>query len=151
MKKLIAALSLTFSMGVHSDDWAVSEQVVLRKGENTSDFVAINVCIGALTFGAPANDTPEGTTIPIKAQMRVDTISPWEFSMTSKVMNGILLGQLDLDPELLKELIQGSKLRVKWKENVISRFDLEGLSSALKQVKCDSEYFKEKTDSDYFT
>ena len=151
MKKTIAALSLSISMLAHGEGWEVGDQIVITKGENTNDFLAINICTAALTFGAPANNTPNGTTIPITAQMRVDTISPWEFSMTSTVINGMLLGQLDLDPELLKELVQGTNLRVKWQEDAISRFNLEGLTSALKQVNCDREFIEQKNDADFFS
>jgi hypothetical protein len=56
-----------------------------------------------------------------------------------------------LTPNLLEEMLKGTTMRIKWAENAYTRFDLNGLSAVLKSMKCDSDYFPNSDDADYFS
>lgn len=152
------AVLLVLSAKVFADKWQIGPNgTVVTEAEDTQDVLGINICDAVIIFAAPSSDVSDGTAVRIKPQMRVDFISPWEGDVVARVKNGLMIASISMSPEFLKELVSGKILRVKWSETSYSRFSLDGLISALKQVECsneepnynkDSEYFK---DSDYFT
>ncbi len=145
MKTILTALLLSAGLAKAAEvpnDWQVNERgYAVREAEETQDFVGINICEAIIMFASPAENRDEGTEAKVKITMRVDTEVPWDGEITLRVTDGLVLGGLGLDPVLLRELIAGQNLRVKWSETVYSRFDLSGLTETLKTVKCDSEFF----------
>lgn len=151
MKHILTALLLTASLAQATEEvrgWETNARgYAVRQAEETEDFVGINVCQGMIIFASPAEPGDEGKELQLKFQMRVDTESPWEAEMKVKFNEGLAMGGLGMDPLLLKELTQGQHLRVKWANNVYSRFDLTGLTKTLKTIKCDSEFFEQEEKS----
>lgn len=140
---------LTLSFKVFSENWQIlSNGYVTTKSENTKDIIGINICNQNIAFVAPSLGDPEGTISIIKPQMRVDLISPWEGEVIAKVNNGYVWTFINLTPEFFNELIRGKVLRIKWAENVYSRFNLEGLAFALQNTSCPDS---QDDDADYFT
>lgn len=158
MKHLFTALLLSASLAQaaqESNDWETNDSgYLVRQAAETQDFMGINICQSMIVFASPAEPEDEGKTIQLSLVMRVDTEGPWDARMIVRVNEGLALGGLALDPLLLKEMIQGKNLRIKWGDSVYSRFDLSGLTSELKRVKCDSEFFesdKKPGDADFFS
>jgi len=153
MKKLFIALAITLSTTAYSGEWSVNDKnVAVSMAENTSDVLGVDVCGGAILFAAPAPPkTKEGDQFPVKAVMRIDSISPWNMQATAVVRGEILISAMALTPNLLEEMLKGTTMRIKWAENAYTRFDLNGLSAVLKSMKCDSDYFPNSDDADYFS
>jgi hypothetical protein len=153
MKKLFIALAITLSTTAYSGEWSVNDKnVAVSMAENTSDVLGVDVCGGAILFAAPAPpETKEGDQFPVKAVMRIDSISPWNMQATAVVRGEILISAMALTPNLLEEMLKGTTMRIKWAENAYTRFDLNGLSAVLKSMKCDSDYFPNSDDTDYFS
>jgi hypothetical protein len=153
MKKLFIALAITLSTTAYSGEWSVNDKnVAVSMAENTSDVLGVDVCGGAILFAAPAPpETKEGDQFPVKAVMRIDSISPWNMQATAVVRGEILISAMALTPNLLEEMLKGTTMRIKWAENAYTRFDLNGLSAVLKSMKCDSDYFPNSDDADYFS
>jgi len=153
MKKLFIALAITLSTPAYSGEWSVNDKnVAVSMAENTSDVLGVDVCGGAILFAAPAPpETKEGDQFPVKAVMRIDSISPWNMQATAVVRGEILISAMALTPNLLEEMLKGTTMRIKWAENAYTRFDLNGLSAILKSMKCDSDYFPNSDDADYFS
>jgi hypothetical protein len=153
MKKLFIALAITLSTTAYSGEWSVNDKnVAVSMAENTSQVLGVDVCGGAILFAAPAPPkTKEGDQFPVKAVMRIDSISPWNMQATAVVRGEILISAMALTPNLLEEMLKGTTMRIKWAENAYTRFDLNGLSAVLKSMKCDSDYFPNSDDADYFS
>lgn len=148
MKRILAALLLSAGLAQATEPWILNDRgYVVREATETEDFLGINICEGIIMFAAPAENRDEGAQAQVKIVMRVDTESPWNGEITLRVADGLALGGLNMDPVLLRELIAGRNLRVKWSDNVYSRFDLLGLTEILKTVKCDSEFFEQEQKS----
>lgn len=151
MKHLFAALLLSASLAQATEDpndWQVNAKgYAVRQAAETEDFMGINVCQSMIIFASPAEPQDEGQSVKVHLTIRVDTQGPWDAKMTVNVENGLALGGLPLDPLLLKEMTQGENLRIKWSDNVYSRFDLKGLTAILKTVKCDSDFFEQDNKS----
>ena len=125
------------------NDWQINKKgYAIRQAAETVDFVGINICTQVIMFASPAKNHVDGTAVQVKFIMRVDTESPWDGRFSMDVRDGILRGGLDLDPLLLKEMLAGQNLRVKWSPTIYSRFNLDGLTEILKTVHCDSEFFE---------
>lgn len=153
VKKLFAALAITLSTTAYSGEWDMNDNnVAVLMAETTNDVLGIDVCRGAIIFAAPApSETKEGDKFSVKAVMRVDSISPWHIQATAVVHDELLVSILTLTPKLLEEMLKGTTMRVKWAEDAYTRFDLNGLSVILKDMKCDKDYFPESNDADYFS
>lgn len=145
MKHILAVLLLGSALAQAAEEpspWQTNARgYAVRQAEETEDFVGINACQGLIVFASPAEQSEDGAEAHVNIVMRVDTESPWNGEITVRVSDGLALGGLNMDPLLLKELIAGRNLRVKWSETVYSRFDLSGLTEILKTIKCDSEFF----------
>lgn len=153
VKKLVAAFAITLSATAYSGEWTVNDKnVAVSMAENSNDALGVDVCGGAIIFAAPAPpETKEGDQFPVKAVMRIDSISPWNMQSTAVVRGAVLVSALTLTPKLLEEMLKGTTMRVKWAEDAYTRFDLNGLSAILKSMKCDKDYFPEPNDADYFS
>lgn len=151
MKKLFAALTIALSSTAYSGEWTVNDKnVAVSMAETSSDVLGVDVCGGAILFAAPApSETKEGDQFPVKAILRIDSISPWNMEATAVVRGSILVSALTLTPQLLEEMLKGTTMRIKWAEDAYTRFDLNGLSAILKSMKCDKDYFP-NSDADYF-
>lgn len=153
MKRILAAISLLIPLTALSGEWIVNEKnVAVTIAESTKDILGVDICGQSLILATPAlPDSKEGETYPYHAVMRIDKISPWNMEATAIVTDkGLLISVLKLTPQLLSELLQGSIMRIKWGEDVFTRFDLTGLTATLKTIQCDKEYFPKSDDSDYF-
>lgn len=152
MKKIFAAIALMMPLTAMSGEWIVNEKnVAIQVAETTKDILGVDLCQQSIILAAPAlPDSKEGQEYPYHAVMRIDSISPWNMQATAFVSNGFLISALKLTPQLLTEMLQGTTMRIKWGEDVFTRFDLTGLAGTLKTVNCDKEFFPESNDSDYF-
>lgn len=151
IKYFFLGVLLILSARVFADKWEIGPGgTVATVAEDTQDVLGINICDAALIFAAPSPDVSDGTTVKVKPQMRIDLVSPWEGDAVARVKNGVMITSMSLSPELLQELLFGKILRVKWTENAYSRFSLDGLVPALKQVECNEDSSPNK-DADYFT
>lgn len=151
VKKFILGLVLLPSL-VFADNWDTNDDgYVFKEAEETNDFMGINPCTQNILFIAPTKDQVDGPKGKLAPQMRIDTESAWQGEVQAFVKDNMYMVMIQLTPEFLAELVGGKYLRIKWADKVYSRFDLNGLTAKLKEVKCDSIYFQEKKDSDYFT
>lgn len=152
MKRILAAIALVIPLTALSGEWIVNEKnVAIQVAETTKDILGVDLCQQSIILAAPAlPDSKEGQAYPYHAVMRIDSISPWNMQATAFVSNGFIISALKLTPQLLTELLQGTTMRIKWGEDVYSRFDLTGLTATLKTIQCDKEYFPNSDDSDYF-
>lgn len=148
MKRIFTVLLLSAGLAQATEPWILNDRgYAVREATETEDFLGINICEGIIMFAAPAENRDEGAEAQVKIVMRVDTESPWDGEITLRVTNGLVLGGLNMDALLLRELIAGRNLRVKWSDTVYSRFDLSGLTETLKTVKCDNEFFETEPES----
>lgn len=152
MKRILAAVVLMIPLTSMSGDWIVNDKkVVLTVAETTKDILGVDLCSKSLILAAPAlPEWKEGDTYPVHATMRIDTISPWTMEATAIISNGLIISAMKLTPQLLAEMLQGTTMRIKWGEDIYTRFDLTGLTATLKTVNCDKDFFPDSSDSDYF-